>query len=84
MSGGALPPPHIHDEDDARQLVSCVGNAVRDRGQPTVNAAVALLLASQHLDNLSRLETLLGERANAVRTASEDRGVLRKLRVLAS
>jgi len=84
VSGGALPPPHINDEEDARQLLSCVRDATRGRGQAPANAALALLVASQHLDNLSRLETPLSGRANAVRTASEDVGVLRKLRVLAS
>ena len=80
MSGGALPPPHIHDEEDARQLLSCV----RDAGQATANAALALLVAGQHLDNLAHLETLLSDRANAIRTASEDTGALGRLRVLAS
>jgi uncharacterized membrane protein YccC len=84
MNGGAVPPPHIHDPDGARQLLSCVRDAARGRGRATVNAGVALLVASQHLENLSRLETLLSERANAIRTASEDGGALRKLRVLAS
>jgi uncharacterized membrane protein YccC len=84
ITGGAPPPPHIHDEEDDRQLISCVRDAARGRGNALANGALALLLASQHLDNLSRLETLLGERANAVRTASEDGGALRKLRVLAS
>ncbi|HEX3977582.1 MAG TPA: FUSC family protein [Solirubrobacteraceae bacterium] len=85
MSGGALPPPHIHDdEEDARRLLSCVGDAAQGTGQAPVNAALALLVASQHLGKLSRLETLLSERANAVRTASEDGGALRRLRVLAS
>jgi len=84
MSGGALPPPHIHDEQDARQLLSCVRDAAQGRGQAPVNAALALLVASQHLENLSRLETLLSERANAIRTAPEDGGALWKLRMLAS
>ncbi len=84
MNGGALPPPTIHDADGARQLLSCVRDAARDRGKATVNAAVALLLASEHLENLSRLETLLSERANAIRSAPPDGGALRRLRVLAS
>jgi hypothetical protein len=61
-----------------------VRDAARDRGNGTVNAGVALLLASQHLENLSRLETFLGERADAIRTASQDSGALRKLKALAS
>lgn len=84
MNGGAVPPPQIQDADGARQLLSCVRDAALHRGKATVNAGVALLLASQHLENLSRLEALLSERANAIRTASETGGALRKLRVLAS
>ena len=84
MSGGALPPPHSHDEEDARRLLSCVREAAQGRGTARVNGALALLLASQHLDNLSRFETPLSERANAVRTASDDGGAFRKLRLLAS
>jgi uncharacterized membrane protein YccC len=84
MSGGALPPPHSHEEEDARQLLSCVRDAAQGRGRPPVNAALALLVASQHLENLSRLETLLSERAKAIRAAPQHRGALRKLRVLAS
>jgi hypothetical protein len=84
MSGGALPPPHVPDEEDARQLLSCVRDAAQSRGPATANAALALLLASQHLDNLSSLEALLSERANAIRTPPQDGGALRKLRVLAS
>ena len=45
---------------------------------------LVLLWASQHLDNLWRLEAHLGERANAARAASTDTGALRKLRILAS
>jgi uncharacterized membrane protein YccC len=82
MNDGAAPSPQMTNGDDARQLLSCVRDAARD-GKATVNAGVALLLANEHLENLSRLETLLSERANAIRTASEDAGVLRK-RVLAS
>ena len=72
MIGGALPPPQIRDGSDARQLLFCVRDAALGGGQMTNNAALALLLASQHVDNISRLEPLLRERADAVRTASED------------
>jgi len=84
MSGGALPPPHIHDKHDTRQLLACVCDAAQGSEKPTANAALAFLLASQHLDNLSRLETVLSERATAIRTASGDGAPLWKLRVLAS
>ncbi len=83
MNGGAVPPPQIPDPNGPRQLLSCVRDAARDRGRATVNTGVALLVASQHLEHLARLETLLSERANAIRTASEDGGALRKLRMLA-
>jgi uncharacterized membrane protein YccC len=84
MNGGAVPPPHIHDGEGTRQLLSCVRDAARDHGKATINAGVALLVAAQHLENLSRLETLLSERATAIRSAPKDGGVLQKVRVLAS
>jgi hypothetical protein len=47
----------------------------------TINAALVLLWASQHLDNLWRLEAHLGERANAARAPVTDAGRLQMLRV---
>jgi hypothetical protein len=44
-----------------------VRDAARDRDKETVKAALVLLWASQHLDNLWRLEAHLGQRANAAR-----------------
>jgi hypothetical protein len=84
MIGGPVPPPQLPDEEDARQLISCIHDATRVNGAATVNGSVALLLASQHLDHLSRLEPLLSDRANAVQAASEEPGFLRKLRVFAT
>jgi uncharacterized membrane protein YccC len=84
LNGSWAPPPHIRDGEGARQLLSCVRDAARGRGKATANATLALLLASQHLDNLSRLENLLAERGNALRMASGDGGSLRKLRALVS
>jgi uncharacterized membrane protein YccC len=83
MNGAAVPQPQVHDTEGALQLLSCVRDVAHDDGDATVNAGVALLLAGEHLENLSRLETPLSERANAIRTASEDGGALRKLRALA-
>ncbi|MDX6447868.1 MAG: hypothetical protein QOD08_331, partial [Gaiellaceae bacterium] len=44
-------------------LLACVRDAVRDREKETVKAGLVLLWASQHLDNLWRLEAHLGQRA---------------------
>ena len=79
-----VPPPHIRDTEGGSRLLACVQAAARGRDEPTVRAALVLLWASQHLDNLWRLEAHLGERANAARAASTDGGALRRLRVLAS
>jgi hypothetical protein len=49
-----------------------------------VKAALVLLWASQHLDNLWRLEAHLRARANAASRDSTDAGALRRLRILAS
>jgi hypothetical protein len=84
MVGGTVPTPQTPSEEDARQLLSSVRDATKVGGEETVDAAVALLLASQHLDHLSRLEALLSDRAKAVQTSSEEPGFLRNLRVLAT
>ena len=65
-----VPPPHIRDAEGSRRLLDCVRDAARGRDKATVKAALVLLWASQHLDNLWRLEAHLGERANAVRADS--------------
>jgi uncharacterized membrane protein YccC len=79
-----MPPPHIRDAEGAGRLLACVREAARGRDKATVNAALVLLWASQHLDNLWRLEAHLAERANAARAPSTNAGALRKLRILAS
>jgi hypothetical protein len=84
MVGGPVPSPQLPDAQDLRQLLSCIRDATRVSGDSTVNGSLALLLASQHLDHLSRLEPLLSDRANAAQTASEEPGFLRKLRVFAT
>jgi uncharacterized membrane protein YccC len=64
------PPPHIRDTEGRRGLLACVREAARGGDKATVKAALVLLWASQHLDNLWRLEAHLGERANAARAIS--------------
>jgi uncharacterized membrane protein YccC len=67
-----VPPPHIRDAEGSRRLLACVREAARGRDKQTVKAALVLLWASQHLDNLWRLEAHLGERGNAVDATSTD------------
>jgi uncharacterized membrane protein YccC len=62
-----IPPPHIRDTDGRSRLLACVRDAARSRDKPTVHAALVLLWASQHLDNLWRLEAHLGDRGRAAR-----------------
>ncbi len=57
----AVPPPHIRDDDGRRRLVACVRDAAGSRDKATIHAALVLLWASQHVDNLWRLEAHLGE-----------------------
>jgi hypothetical protein len=61
-----------------------VREAARGRDKATVDAALVLLWASQHLENLWHLEAHLGEHANAARATAVEGGALRKLRILAS
>ena len=62
-------PPHLRDAEGAGRLLPCLREAARGRDKATVAAALVLLWASQHLDNLWRLEAHLGERANAAAPA---------------
>ena len=70
VNGRPMPPPHIRDTEGSSRLLSCVRDAARSREESTVKAALVLLWASQHLDNLWRLEAHLGKRANAARAGS--------------
>jgi hypothetical protein len=79
-----VPPAHIRDTEGGSRLLGCVRDAARSHDRATVKTALVLLWASQHLDNLWRLEAHLGKRANATRASSTDEGALRKLRILAS
>jgi hypothetical protein len=62
-----VPPPHIRDAEGSNRLLACIRDAARGRDEATVKAALVLLWATQHLDNLWRLEAHLAERANAAR-----------------
>ena len=58
------PPPHIRDAAGRNRFVACVRDAARTHDRATIHSALVLLWASQHLDNLWRLEEHLGERAD--------------------
>ncbi|HEX3687952.1 MAG TPA: FUSC family protein [Gaiellaceae bacterium] len=64
-----VPAPHDHDTDGEAQLLACVRQAARSRNPQTVTAGLVLLWASQHLDNLCRLEGRLAEHARAAHMA---------------
>ena len=64
------PPPHIRDAEGRGRLLRCLRDVARGRDKATVDAALALLWSSQHLDNLWRLEGHLAQRANAARAAA--------------
>jgi uncharacterized membrane protein YccC len=84
VNGRQVPPPHIRDAEGGSRLLACVREAARGHDKATVNAALVLLWASQHLDNLWLLEAHLGKRANAAHAASKDGGALHNLRILVS
>ncbi|MBV8479014.1 MAG: FUSC family protein [Actinobacteria bacterium] len=65
-----VPPPHVRDADGRARLVECVRAGARSHDKATLHAAFLLLAASQHLDNLYRLEGRLQERVNTARAAS--------------
>jgi hypothetical protein len=67
VNRGAVPPPHIRDDEGRSRLLECVREAARTGDDGAARAALVLLWTSQHIDNLWRLEAHLGERADAVR-----------------
>jgi uncharacterized membrane protein YccC len=71
-----VPPPHIRDAAGREQVEACVREAARGGDAATVRSALLLLAASQHLDNLWRLEAHLGERTNQGSDQGEPRGDL--------
>jgi uncharacterized membrane protein YccC len=64
----AVPPPHVRDTEGSTRLLACVRDAARTGEDANVRAALVLLWASQHLENLWRLEAHLGERANGTQS----------------
>ena len=61
VNATSVPPPHIRDAEGLRRLVHCVHDAVTGGDESQVRPALMLLWASQHLDNLWRLESRLGD-----------------------
>ena len=77
----SVPPPHTRDAEGNARLLACLRDATRGGDKATIETAVVLLWASQHLDNLSRLESHLAERANAARASATRPLGLRALRM---
>ena len=65
IHGTAAPPPHIRDTESRRRLLECVREAVASGDKRKLRPALVLLWASQHFDNLWRLESHLGRDAFA-------------------
>ena len=63
VHGSAVPRPHIRDAEGRRRLLACVREAAAAGDETKLRPALVLLWASQHLDNLWRLESHLGRRA---------------------
>jgi uncharacterized membrane protein YccC len=61
-----VPPPHLRDAEGRSRLRACVRDAALGREKATAHAALVLLWASQHLDNLWRSRRTLA-RAHAQR-----------------
>ena len=64
------PPPHIRDAEGNRRLLECVREAARGRDEATAEAGLVLLWASQHLENLWRLEAHLGRSTTTAASGS--------------
>ena len=59
-----VPAPHLRDRDGRRRLFECAQHAAASRDGRSRQAALVLVLAVQHLENLRRLEAHLGERVD--------------------
>jgi len=72
--GTVVPPPHIRDEAGRRGLLECVHEAIAGGDKTKLRPALVLLWAGQHLDNLWRLESHLGQDAarELARTVGKD------------
>ena len=57
-----VPQPHLRDAEGRSRLLVCVRDAAAGGDKASVHAALMLLWASQHLDNLWNLEAHLGVR----------------------
>jgi uncharacterized membrane protein YccC len=58
-----VPAPHVPNTASRQRILRCVREAVAGGQGPGVRPALALLWASQHLDNLRALEDHLGRRS---------------------
>jgi uncharacterized membrane protein YccC len=58
-----VPPQHVRDAEGRRRLLDCVRTEVAGGNGTKVRSSLVLLWASQHLDNLWRLESHLGRSA---------------------
>jgi uncharacterized membrane protein YccC len=65
VHASVVPRPHVRDVEGRRRLLDCVRNAVASGDEANLRPALVLLWASQHLDNLWRLEAHLGKNAAA-------------------
>jgi uncharacterized membrane protein YccC len=63
VHASSVPPPHVRDAEGKRRLLACVREAVAGIDESKRRPALVLLWASQHLDNLWRLEAYLGQHA---------------------
>src|SRR5205823_14461233 len=63
LRASAPPSPHERDADGRRRVLECAREAVAGGDRATIGPALGLLWASQHLDNLWRLEGHLAQSA---------------------
>ena len=74
-----VPHAHLPDTDGRRRLLDCIRGAARSPDKPTLHAALLLLWAAEHLENLRRLETYVATRANSLEARQPEASRLRSL-----
>ena len=82
--GGRAQEARSVENDAAHRLAGQQQEAAGGRDRATVDAALVLLWASQHLENLWLLEAHLANRANDAQRSTATGEALGKLRILAS
>jgi uncharacterized membrane protein YccC len=75
----AVAPPHLRDVEGRRRMLQCVRAAAQRGDRPTLHAALLLVWAAEHLENLRRLEAHVAARTQTQGATASQRSPLARL-----